>query len=465
MDRARKTSGTSLSPGDRIACAQARAHVVPGLCLVLTLVTTAIAQEGRVDEGAHASSVGEMSGAFKEAFVFDAGRGHRIDSMTDALDDLPPFFGETRLGLRSRTYAFQNESAGALGAHTFTTGGSFSLVTGWIANKVQLGATVFTTQKLDADDEDSLLDQLATGEEGITILGEAYAHLLVHDDLHGIIGRKMLDFPFLDKDDSRMIPNTFETYALFQKIKKVNLTLGYVRTMKERTENQFESMAEVAGATGSDNGLVLGGGDIEFSDSFGIGGVNLFIRDVINTFLAEVHYVREFDSGIGIRLEAQAMDQRSVGEDLLGRGGFDTRLGTAQGTVSYAGATLSGAISVADPEASIIRPWGSFPGYLSMMRHDFAYADEKAWLIGGSYNLERLGFDGVSLFARWGNSWDGVSPDTGLILDRTEVDVTLDVRPDFGVFDGFWFRLRYAYFDPRGGQIESQWRAILNFDF
>ena len=51
---------------------------------------------------------------------------------------------------------------------------------------------------------------LEPGQEGYTVLGEAYAEIRIVDGYNIFVGRKGFDTPFINRNDVRMTPNTFE---------------------------------------------------------------------------------------------------------------------------------------------------------------------------------------------------------------------------------------------------------------
>ena len=50
------------------------------------------------------------------------------------------------------------------------------------------------------------------------MLGEAYADIRIIDDLNLYVGRKEYDTPFINRNDVRMTPNTFEAIVLQGKV-------------------------------------------------------------------------------------------------------------------------------------------------------------------------------------------------------------------------------------------------------
>ncbi len=86
--------------------------------------------------------------------------------------------------------------------------------TGYFLDHIAFGVTGYTSVPLYApDDRDGTL-LLKPGQEGYAVLGEAYADIRIIDGLNLYIGRKGIDTPFINRNDTRMTPNTFELIVL-----------------------------------------------------------------------------------------------------------------------------------------------------------------------------------------------------------------------------------------------------------
>ena len=55
---------------------------------------------------------------------------------------------------------------------------------------------------------------LAPGQNGYTVLGEFYTELRIVKDVGITVGAKGYDTPFINRNDTRMTPNTFEAVVL-----------------------------------------------------------------------------------------------------------------------------------------------------------------------------------------------------------------------------------------------------------
>src|SRR5438093_13351662 len=77
-----------------------------------------------------------------------------------------------------------------------------------------LGATVYQSEPRYAPDERDGTTLQAPGQNGYTILGEFYAELRIVKDVGITVGAKGYDTPFINRNDTRMTPNTFEAIVL-----------------------------------------------------------------------------------------------------------------------------------------------------------------------------------------------------------------------------------------------------------
>jgi predicted porin len=101
------------------------------------------------------------------------------------------------------------------------------------------------------------------------------------------------------------------------------------------------------------------------------------------------------------------------------------------------------------------------------MIKSFNRADEDAWLIGASYDFERIGAPGLSSFVNYAR---GYTPDSGSNAspDQWEFDITVDYRFQSKLLKGLWLRARAAFVDQdntvAGASDVDDIRVILNYD-
>ena len=118
--------------------------------------------------------------------------------------------------------------------------------------------------------------------------------------------------------------------------------------------------------------------------------------------------------------------------------------------------------------ANIQTPYGTWPGYLSLIQTDFDHAGEKAWGVGLTYDFAGtlLPFQVSGLLARlaYARGTDIVNPPTGSSQpDEWEVD--LDLTWNVPAVKGLQVRFRNAYWDNGGAQTGYQFRVVLNYEF
>ena len=72
--------------------------------------------------------------------------------------------------------------------------------------------------------------------------------------------RHAFDLPFINGNDSRMVPNTFEAYQIdLRHLEFLGFNAGYVARIKTRKSTNFVSMSEAAGLlVGSADRMYLG---------------------------------------------------------------------------------------------------------------------------------------------------------------------------------------------------------------
>lgn len=119
----------------------------------------------------------------------------------------------------------------------------------------------------------------------------------------------------------------------------------------------------------------------------------------------------------------------------------------------------------AEKDATIL-PYGSHPGFTSLIERRFNRSGEKAVHIGWFQKFDRLGLPGIRFTANYTHGW---TPDSGWNAspDQSELDLTLGYRKQFKNDATLWFRLRGAWLEEKT-QPESRhtedYRIILQYD-
>ena len=300
--------------------------------------------------------------------------------------------------------------------------------------------------------------------DNITTLGQAYLEFS-WKDLVGRVYRQTLDIPYLNRNDSRMIPNTFEAYGIGREGSNLDFIVGYVDKVKLRNREDFISMGEAAGVEGDDTGTRLLGLLWKPPETgFDWGATIQRTPDILQLIYTEANLKREH-KGLGLLAAAQYTHQKGIGRDLLGK--FKTNAWGVRFSTSYRNAVLGIAFTQTDDGATISSPFGGRPGYTSSMLRNFDRANEKATRLSLSYHFDSIGLPDWSANIRYTRGKDAIEETSLLQLgDTREADYTLDYKPENGPLRGLWFRVRYA--QPRekgGGAVSKQLRIILNYTF
>jgi hypothetical protein len=457
------------------------------LFLVMSSANTVVSQQAFTTAtprpGAAESSTEEGHTQIDESFDF---REFRLEKRRKALED-------TKFEFNLRTFYLDRNKFDGTDSEAWATGGWAGLKTGYFLDHVAFGATGYTSQPLYApDDKDGTL-LLNDGQEGYTVLGEAYVDIRIIDGLNLNIGRKAFDTPFINRNDTRMTPNTFEAMilqgrteldagspaepevnpngALLSKEGKDVVTpapkkdvavlkygVGYFDEIKERNSGAFVSMAVDAGAA-VERG-VYAAGIIYEKGKFSIGGIDYYSDDIINIGYGETKFEIPFSESVRPRFALQFVDQRSVGSDLLQGSDFSTQQVGIKAELPFKNVLFTAAFTHADGDANLRNPWSGYPGYTSVQVQDFNRAGESAFLVRVGYDFPWV--DGLSAYAL---AVFGSTPDQIGQYAQDEYDVNVQWAPTKGCLKGLSLRFRYAIVDQHGGNVENltDLRAICNY--
>src|SRR5205809_8136094 len=286
------------------------------LSLAVTQVTPALAVEQVAPTDSALTSTEQGATTLDEAFEF---RQWRLEKRRQALKD-------TKFEFNLRTFYFDRSDFSGAEKQAWAIGGWLGVKTGYFLDHIAFGATVYTSNPIYApDDRDGTL-LLAPGQNGYTILGEFYAELRIIKDLGITVGAKGYDTPFINRNDVRMTPNTFEAIVLqgrtklstsssddastptdggiglskdgkevavpapapAQDVASIKYGLGYFYAIKERNDSEFVSMAQDAGADIQHG--VWSAGALYEKGKFNIGAIEYYCADVINIAYAQTGF-------------------------------------------------------------------------------------------------------------------------------------------------------------------------------
>ena len=346
-------------------------------------------------------------------------------------------------------------------------GGWLKYETPWIADHFGAGAALYGT--MPTIETFNQRDQGGTGlldshNNGFATLGEAFLKAR-YEQTEARVWRQRLETPFINSDDSRVLPKTFEAYGLKSgDIDNLELSLYWVDKEKDRGTELFKSMSEMAGLENADRGVIMAGADWQPVKSLPLRFWNYYAPDLDNTFFTQLKYTFGDPAGLQYSLLFQGVDQRSVGDQL--GDSYNASEAGLMGSLMYDGFTFDLGGTIVDGARSIRNSWGTYPFFNNMMSYSFSRSGEKSILLGLGYDFSHMGWDGYRAKLQAGF---GDTPDTGVhaTYDRSEYDLNLYYDFD-GELKGLGALARFSYQDAdesMGGRDGYQVRLRLQYNF
>ena len=427
-------------------------------CLYVTN-TVSQAADYIEDENVSAESVEETPEPFEKGLKVDEEQPVKPKPWSK----LPAFIKDASLTAHIRAYDFSRNSEPDPFSDSDATslGGEIRFKSGLINNMFSVGASYYNSHGIhDEEGGDTLL--LSPEGDDLNTLGQLYLEGKI-DRYTTRLFRHTFNLPYLNKQDSRMIPNTHEAYTIYFGGDNLQYIAGHVSQIKLRNSESFISMAEAAGAKNSGKGTFMAGAHYNFSEHTNFGALNLSTEDVFNIFYSDFHFTTKLTEKFSSKVALQFTHQKSIGDELIGN--FDTNNYGIQIRTSYKNAILTLAASNTGSGSNIISPFGGRPGFLSLMIQDFDMANQQGLLAGLSYDFSRLGLPGLSSFAKYATGKNAIIASSGEdIPDSTEYNFTLDYKPQNNFLKGIWLRLRRARADFDGGTSLEDTRLIVNYE-
>jgi hypothetical protein len=387
------------------------------------------------------------------------------------------FLRDATLTLHLRTFYYDGTKNKGIENEAWTGGGWLGYRSGWLLDTFGIGATIYGSAPFYAPADKDGTFLLKPGQKGYVALGEAYGALRYQDSVLLKGYRQLVDQGYINPSDIRMTPYTFEGVTLGGKMGVIQYLAGYLWKIKPRNADRFISMAEQAGAKGSNGGVGLIGVQLTPAPGLRIDVSNQYGIDTFNTTYAKMDYRYRLNGDWAIGLGTEFTDQRAVGAALVANAAakkWSTQVGGARVQLIYRDLTLTGAFSITGSGNTIQNPWGTYPGYLALIdapaSENFARANEKAWLIGAVYDFSRLvapGLTGTFNFV-WGTG--AIDPQTRVgEPDQKEYNCKIEYRPPWlapTILRGLWLTVRSSLYDQEGtGRLGRQIHVILNWEW
>lgn len=367
-------------------------------------------------------------------------------------------FQDTKWDMQVRSFYLGRDKYDNSESEAWALGGSVGFKTGYFRERFAFGATGYTSQKLyGPEDKDGTL-LLAPGQEGYTVLGEVYGEFLLNEDTRLSLGRRGIDTPYINRNDARMTPNTFQAITLQglyggEGRPEWRVGGGYFDEIKERNSDEFVSMATDAGAPdGTERGVYALGANFK-SGEFSFGAIDYYSNDIINIFYSEARYGIPLAEKLKLQFALQYSDQTSTGDELLRGTDFSSDQWGAKAELSYGGALFTAAYTRAGGDANMQNPWSGYPGYTSVQVEDFNRDGEEAWMLRAGYTFPFI--KGASVYALY---VDGSDPESPTEFAKDEYDFNFQWAVADGFLKGLLVRLRYAHVsqkDPAESDLDD----------
>ena len=401
-----------------------------------------------------------------------------VPELRQEMEELPPFFRDTKLNLHLRTFylnrtrtSLANASSNnadqtnspATVAEALATGGWLEYQSGWLLDAVSVGAVGYLSEPLYAPSNRDGTLLLETGQEGYAVLGQAWAALRYKEYALVKGPRQLVSQGYVNPHDSRMTPNTFEGATVSGQIGPVEYFGSFLAKEKPRNQDHFVWMTEQAGIVRHHNGLGVASVRVTPWKELAVYAAEYYLPDGFNTAFGQISYDGALGGDWKLALGVQYTDQRSVGAQLLGD--FVTWNTGGQARLSYGGASILAAFAFTGRGNNIQTPFGKWPGYLSYQLKNFNLADQNAWALGLAYDFERLGLRGLSASAIYAGGTNAVKPGTSMpVPNEREADFRSDwVAPD-NVLRGFSFTFRAGAVNQGSQRLQTEFRLIVNYE-
>ena len=124
--------------------------------------------------------------------------------------------------------------------------------------------------------------------------------------------RQLVNRPFMNPQDSRMVPNTFEAYTLTESAGAISYNGGYITKMKVRQSESCVWMSNIAGGSGNQKGVIYAGGTWDFAENGSVRMDEQYAVDVFNTFYVDGKCPFAIDDKTSLTPGAQYFPQRGA---------------------------------------------------------------------------------------------------------------------------------------------------------
>lgn len=137
-----------------------------------------------------------------------------VPGLAEGMGQLPPFLRDTLLSLHLRTFYFNRLNTNDTQNEAWAFGGWLAYESGWLWDTFAIGAAGYTSQPLYAPDDTPGTLLLKPPQDSILVPGQLHAQLRYKEYALLTGYRQLVNEGYVNPNDSRMIPNTFEGATL-----------------------------------------------------------------------------------------------------------------------------------------------------------------------------------------------------------------------------------------------------------
>ena len=352
---------------------------------------------------------------------------------------------ESRLTMQLRGYGLVQERTSGSQPRAMAGGGWMRFRTGRWRDHFAARAALFLSLRVRGDTAHGSAGILAPDQGNLVSLAVLNAEAYWGQQVF-TLGRQDLNLPLVNKNDTRMIPQTFQ--ALMGRgrlVDDIDWVGGWLFRYKPRDADRFVPMSQANAGVSATRGMAALGVRRTEGHRLSVGLFDYYVPDVHNIVYGEASHFIAPRPGTQLKLGLQLISERTVGAGLLPGSPFNTWFAAARLAASRSRFVGALALSKTGSGGEVVSPYGAFPGHTSTMTTDFTHAGERAVHLDLSYDLGTVGAYGLTAFTGFTRGTGGRDAIAATALpDRSEVEVTLDFKPDRGSLRDVWFRARLA---------------------
>jgi len=327
-----------------------------------------------------------------------------VDSIDEAFAE-----GKAEGNIRLAYIDQDNHAAGAADTYGTSIGGQLKYETAKF-NSVSLAAAAFVSQKIsplsgDKDKGELNGDFFGTDGDSFAYLGEAYVDY-GYENFDLRLGRQKLDTPLNDRDDIRMLPNTFEALmAGYGGITDTILVAGYINRWAGYDSGDDISMfKDMPGGLDADGkaikGVFLAGVMNESIENVELQAWYYDFDKTAGVLYTEAVYTAEYRSGLGVEAGIQYANYSEKSASAIEGDVYGGVISLGFEGVAFG--VACNRVDAADGK-SMILGYGGGPYFTSMEEWTIdGMNDGEAYVLGVEVDFSKMLLEGLGLAYAYG---------------------------------------------------------------